>query len=227
MSTYGEQAKVWKGAEKAIEEIRNIFCVGRNYRDHALELGNQVPAKPLIFGKSTHALAAAKNSVMLPPGRLNIHHEIELVLYIGKSYRKGTSVSEMVQAVALGLDLTDRDCQNELKKAGHPWELAKSFKSSAVVTDFYELDDAANLYNSSFSLELDGKNVQTGTPSQMIFDLQTLVDYVGTNFGLAADDILYTGTPMGVGPLSSGQAVRMLMDGTEWGKFKVLTGNRE
>jgi fumarylpyruvate hydrolase len=224
VNRYGDNAVVWKSAERAIEDIRNIFCVGRNYRDHAKELGNDVPKKPLIFGKSTHALTTARDTVILPAGRSNIHHEIELVLYIGQAYHPGISVNKIVKAVSLGLDLTDRDLQNELKKAGHPWELAKGFPSSAVVTDFYEIHDIANLVESSFSLELNGNKVQTGSPSQMIFDFQALIDYVGTHFGLKADDILYTGTPMGVGPLSSGQDARMLMDDHEWGKFQVQIG---
>ncbi len=221
MNSFGENAVVWKSAAKAVQDIRNIFCVGRNYRDHAIELGNDVPKRPLIFGKSTHALALAKDTVILPKGRSNIHHEIEIVLYMGASYRKGMSAGELVKAIALGLDLTDRDIQNELKDARHPWELAKGFLGSAVVTDFYEIDDVNQLTNSTFSLELDGKNVQIGSPSQMIFDFQTLIDYVGKNFGISADDILYTGTPKGVGPLSNGQVARMLMDGQEWGKFEI------
>jgi fumarylpyruvate hydrolase len=226
VNSYGDHAAIWKPAEQAIGDVRNIFCVGRNYSDHALELGNEVPEHPLIFGKSTHALAAAKDTVILPAGKTNIHHEIELVLYIGRTYEAGISANDLVKAVALGLDLTDRDIQTKLKKAGHPWELAKGFPGSAVVTDFYEIDNLEYLQDSTFTLELNGKVVQTGLPSRMIFDFQSLVDYVGKHFTLQADDILYTGTPEGVGPLSEGQVARMHMNGHEWGKFQVQIENR-
>ncbi len=216
-----EFAAVWRPANQAIHEIKNIFCVGRNYRAHATELGNDIPTQPLVFGKSTHALAAAKQFVQLPSSASSIHHEIELVLYIGAPYHKGISVDELVSGVALGLDLTKRDTQNTLKLAGHPWELAKGFPGSAVITDFYAVESLQALNRHTFSLELDGLVVQSGSPAQMIFDFQTLVDYVGVHFGLDNHDILYTGTPKGVGPLANHQVVRMLMDGNEWGKFEV------
>ena len=144
-----------------------------------------------------------------------------MVLYIGKKYTPGISVDELVDAVGLGLDLTDRDAQSELKKAGQPWELAKGFPGSAVISDFFAIDRISKLTESTFVLELDGQVVQSGSPAQMIFDFQTLIDYVGMNFGLEPHDILYTGTPKGVGPLKQGQKARFLMDGREWGNFVV------
>ncbi|MCY0888390.1 MAG: fumarylacetoacetate hydrolase family protein [Alicyclobacillaceae bacterium] len=203
----------WLRSTEAIEKIRNIFCVGRNYRDHATELGNEVPAEPLIFGKSTHALASASHPIKLPRGRANIHHELEWVLFIARDHVVSRPFSDCVGGVALGLDLTDRDAQNRLKAAGQPWELAKGFPGSAVVTDFYTVQDWEEFSHLSFSLVSDGRALQRATAAEMIFPWQVLVDYVGEHFGLQAGDILYTGTPAGVGRLTAGQVLEFHVDG--------------
>lgn len=221
MKAFGENPKVVMTAGDAVNTIKNVFCVGRNYRNHALELGNDVPTAPLIFGKSTHALKAASGQLKLPEGRLDIHHELEVVLYMGLDYTPGCSVDSMVAGVALGLDLTDREAQNRLKKAGQPWEYAKGFPQSAVITSFYAVQDWDALRHTVFTLELDGRIVQQGVLNDMMFDFQYLVDYVGKHFGLCKGDILYTGTPAGVGPLVVGQSLALRMDEQVWGQMVV------
>jgi fumarylpyruvate hydrolase len=211
----------WLSAADAIKRIRNIFCVGRNYVDHAKELGNAVPTKPLIFGKSTHSLVPASGSIELPKARTNIHHELEIVLFIGRDYTPGASVSGLVSGVGLGLDLTDRDAQNQLKAAGQPWEFAKAFRNSAVVTDFYRIDGLENLTDIPFSLEKDGVEVQRGVARDMLFDFQKLADYVGEHFGLAEGDILFTGTPAGVGSLQAGQSLKLTFGSTLFGTCTI------
>ena len=120
----------------AFEQIRNIYCVGRNYALHAKELGNDVPEQPMIFSKPTHALHPAKGKLQLPGGIGEIHHELELVVRIAAPYEQGKPLTELIDGVALGIDWTARDVQNELKEKRHPWLLAKGFKGSAVLSDF-------------------------------------------------------------------------------------------
>ncbi|SFV04136.1 fumarylacetoacetate hydrolase family protein [Alicyclobacillus macrosporangiidus] len=213
--------KPYRTAQEALTHVKNIFCVGRNYRDHAAELGNDVPSKPMIFGKSTHALAVADGVVRVPAGRENIHHELEIVLWMKGPYQPGAALSDVVGGIALGLDLTDRDAQTELKKAGHPWELAKGFQGSAVITDFYEVADWNALLETPFELRINGRIAQSGQAKDMIFSFDTLIGYVRTHFGLDADDLLFTGTPAGVGPLRAGDELELVMDGRVWGRCRV------
>lgn len=208
-------------ANSQFSQIRNIFCVGRNYRDHATELGNAIPTEPMIFAKSTHALVPAKDRLVLPNGRTDIHHELEIVLYIGRSLEAGRTASDVVTKIALGLDLTDRTAQSRLKDKGHPWEYAKSFVGSAVVTDFYTFDSFQSVEECTFSLSIDGHDVQVGYPRDMVFNFDKLVSYVHEHYGLTEGDILFTGTPAGVSALQNGQQCVMRMNGDDWGSFTV------
>jgi fumarylpyruvate hydrolase len=216
--------EVFLSAAKAREAVRNIFCVGRNYRDHALELGNAVPEAPLIFGKPTHAIAVAAGDLVLPEARANIHHELEIVLYMQDRHRPGRAYTESVGGIALGLDLTDRDAQNRLKAAGQPWEFAKGFRNSAVLTDFRRVKDWDLLVETPFTLEKNGTIVQKGVARDMLFSWQALLDYIATHFDLAAGDIVYTGTPAGVGPLDHDDHVTLAFAGEPWGHCRVLRG---
>ncbi|MCL6637679.1 MAG: fumarylacetoacetate hydrolase family protein, partial [Alicyclobacillus sp.] len=124
--------------------------------------------------------------------------------------------------VGLGIDLTDRDAQNILKKKGHPWEFAKGFIGSSVITDMYTVDDWQALLEAPFTLRLNGHTVQSGQAKDMIFEMPTLVDYIGRHFGLAAGDLIYTGTPAGVGPIRPGDYAELEMAGEVWGRFEVV-----
>lgn len=204
-------------AKDSLLSVRNIFCVGRNYVDHAKELGNAVPTSPLIFCKTTHALAEAAGRLLLPKDKSNIHHEVEIVLYIEKDHVPGQPFQESVGGIALGLDLTDRDMQSKLKAAGQPWELAKGFPSSAVITDFHQVVDWDALADTSFTLKKNGNVAQTGVARDMLFSWQVLLDYIAQQFTLKAHDIVYTGTPAGVGALSAGDKLELIFDGDTWG----------
>lgn len=182
--------------------INNIFCIGRNYADHAAELGNEVPKKPLVFSKPTNSLVEANGrTVQYPADQGEIHHEVEIVLYIGKDVTDRVKVDDVVTKMAMGVDLTLRDVQSELKKKGHPWLIAKGFKNAAVVTEFWKFPGEVACSESDFSLLCDGKVVQQGNISSMIFHFQTILEYIQANFGLKKGDIIYTGTPEGVGPI--------------------------
>ncbi|MCL6452552.1 MAG: fumarylacetoacetate hydrolase family protein [Alicyclobacillus sp.] len=212
---------VWLSAEEAVARVRNIYCVGRNYRDHATELGNAVPTEPMLFGKWTHAMVPCGGELRLPKGRTNIHHELELVLWLQRPYEPGTEWTEYVGGIALGLDLTDRDAQSRLKAAGQPWEDAKSFRGSGVVTDFYPVVDWAALLDTPFALEKNGAVVQEGRAAEMVFPFAQLLHHVGSRYGFGPGDLLFTGTPAGVGPLFPGDALRLLVDGDLWGTCTV------
>jgi fumarylpyruvate hydrolase len=214
-------------ATDAAKRIRNIFCVGRNYRDHALELGNAVPESPLIFGKPTHALTAAQGALVLPADRANIHHELEIVLYLKREHVPGQPFTESVGGVGLGLDLTDRDAQSALKAAGQPWEYAKGFRNAAVITDFREVMDWEALQQTSFELRKSGRVVQSGVVRDMLFSFQTLLDFIAKHFGLREDDVVYTGTPAGVGPLRAGDELQLIFDGEVWGHCTVQQSQGE
>ncbi|NEW08761.1 fumarylacetoacetate hydrolase family protein [Paenibacillus sp. SYP-B3998] len=202
------------------ETIRNIYCVGRNYRAHAAELGNDVPDQPMIFTKPTHALVELNGGDLTLPGNLGeIHYEAELVLHITKPYTLESSVDDIVGQYALGIDFTLRDVQNVIKKKGQPWLPAKGFLGSAPISKFRPFPGAAALVLTNFQLLQNGNVVQNGNISNMIFDLQTIVDYIAKHYGLGVGDIIYTGTPEGVGPVHNGDRLELL-----WGEEVVGAG---
>lgn len=188
-----------------MENIRNIYCVGRNYALHAKELNNEVPDSPFLFSKPTHALVKAEGQkISLPGDRGGVHYEVELVIHIGKDYEKGMKVDELVDSMALGIDFTLRDVQSELKKKGYPWLLAKGFPNSAPITKFIPFPGVEECKNMNFSLVKNGEQVQCGNIKNMLFDMQALVDFAAVHFGLGKGDIIFTGTPEGVGPIAHG-----------------------
>ncbi|MFC4766807.1 fumarylacetoacetate hydrolase family protein [Effusibacillus consociatus] len=197
-----------------MDTIRNVYCVGRNYKLHAQELGNDVPTSPMIFSKPTHALVQTQGQeVVLPADRGEVHHEAELVIHIGKPYTAGAKADDIIDRIALGIDFTLRDVQSELKKKGHPWLAAKGFRNSAIITEFHPFPGVEGCKQTDFSLLKNGEQVQRGNISDVIFDFQTIIDFIAANFGLGAGDIIYTGTPAGVGPVANGDRIEL-----KWGK---------
>ncbi|MEI7026808.1 fumarylacetoacetate hydrolase family protein [Paenibacillus sp. y28] len=209
----------------ALDGIRNIYCVGRNYRLHAAELGNDVPEEPMLFTKPTHALVPLDGQVITLPGaKGELHHEVELVVRIGRSYEPGVTADELIDGMALGLDLTLRDVQSVLKKKGHPWLAAKGFLHSAPITAFRPFPGVEQAGLKSFSLLKNGVQVQRGVTTDMIFSLQHLLDYCALHYGLGAGDIIFTGTPAGVSPLADGDQVSLRWDEETWGEaaFRLI-----
>lgn len=203
-----------------MKQIGNIYCVGRNYKLHAEELGNDVPTKPMIFGKPTHALAeTAGGEIVLPGTRGELHYETELIIHIARSYEHGVTLDEMVDEIALGIDFTLRDVQSELKKKGHPWLLAKGFKNSAILTPFHAFPGLDECLKTDFTLLKNGEQAQRGNIRNVIFDLMTLIQYISEHFGLEKGDIIYTGTPEGVGPVADGDVLTFLWGDQKWGEF--------
>jgi 2-keto-4-pentenoate hydratase/2-oxohepta-3-ene-1,7-dioic acid hydratase in catechol pathway len=183
-----------------------IICIGRNYAEHAKELGNAVPAEPVFFCKPDSALLPKGNPFFIPDWTSDVHYEVELVLRID---RLGKHISKEFApryygAVGLGIDFTARDVQEELKKKGLPWEKAKGFDGSAVVSqDFVPVED---LTKSSihFSLQKNNEVVQSGNSQDMIFDFDAIIAYVSQYMTLKIGDLIFTGTPSGVGKVSAG-----------------------
>jgi 2-keto-4-pentenoate hydratase/2-oxohepta-3-ene-1,7-dioic acid hydratase in catechol pathway len=202
--------------------IRNLICVGRNYGLHAAELGNAVPEKPMIFMKPTHAAVWMDGgAIELPGDRGELHFETELVLRIGKEYQPGMTVDDLADSFTLGIDFTLRDVQSELKKKGYPWLPAKGFLRSAPLGAFRPFPGAAAVRDTAFTLRRNGEVAQTGKAADMIFDLQTLVDYIAANFGLGAGDLIFTGTPAGVAAVADGDKLELLWGDDCVGSFQV------
>jgi len=188
-----------------------IIAVGMNYRKHLLELNDPVPAEPVIFSKPDSSLTvatarrpAANMPFFLPDFSDEIDYETELVVRIKKL---GKSISakfahRYYDEVTVGLDLTARDLQRKLRGEGKPWEICKGFDQSAVVGEFIPLKEAGDIRDLTFGLNLNGKTVQTGQTSDMIFSVDTIIEYVSRFFTLKTGDLIYTGTPSGIGKLS-------------------------
>jgi len=186
-------------------EPRNIYCVGRNYRLHAAELGNEVPTSPMIFTKPTHSVAnMIGGDLRLPGSQGSVHYEAELVFSVGKSYEAGIRIDELISAFTVGLDLTLRDVQDRLKAKGHPWLAAKGFRNSAVLGRWLAYPGSAEIEARDFGLRINDREVQRGNVRDMVFGLPELFEFIARNYGLAEGDLVFTGTPAGVGALNDG-----------------------
>ncbi|MEE2876783.1 MAG: fumarylacetoacetate hydrolase family protein [Candidatus Neomarinimicrobiota bacterium] len=199
----------------------NIFCVGQNYAKHAKELGNKVPEEPIFFQKASSCLSA-EDLIRLPKGKL-IHHEIELVMVFGIGGKNISTQSalEHISHWCLGLDLTDRPRQNEMRKKGLPWFDAKTFPGAAVITGREPFSWKA--IEKDFWLKKNGKEVQRGNVSDMVFDIATLISRLSDIITFSEQDLLFTGTPSGVGALNGGDELDLVSGGDTKGTFLVAT----
>lgn len=205
-----------------LSDIRNIYCVGRNYRLHAAELGNAVPDSPMIFTKPSHAAVEMRGEALYIPGSQGmVHYEAELVFAVGRAYEAGMSCDELFTSFTVGLDLTLRDVQDLIKANGQPWLPAKGFRSSATVGRWLDFPGEAAMTEYDFGLRLNGAEVQRGNVRDMVFTLQQIVDYIGQNYGLGAGDLIFTGTPEGVGSLSEGDKLEVWLNEQSLGEATV------
>ena len=199
-----------------------IICIGRNYVEHIKELDNERPSAPIIFMKPETALLQNNSPFYYPDFSNDIHHEVELLIKIdktGKSVRPNYAY-KYYQEIGLGIDFTARDIQTKAKKNGHPWELAKAFNHSAPVSDFLP-KIAHNLSNLSFHLLKNGQVVQKGNTSLMIWSIDELISYISRFILLKKGDIIFTGTPAGVGPIKIGDHLEGFLEEKKMFDFKI------
>ena len=193
-----------------------IICIGRNYRDHASELGNAVPDEPVFFLKPTTACLYPGQLIRLKPQLGEIHHELELVVMVDSyaSHVPKAMALGLVASFSLGLDLTARTIQNELKAKGLPWEKAKAFDGSAVLGEV-ELPMTAGTNLQSFDIQLkrNGAVVQQGNTSEMLFSVADIISHVSQFITLEPGDLIFTGTPAGVGPIAHGDLLEGFLNG--------------
>jgi len=184
-----------------------IICIGRNYVAHAQELKNEIPDEPVFFMKPDSSLLRNNDPFYIPDWTKEVHHEIELVIRInriGKNIDKQFA-HRYFDEIGLGIDFTARDIQNKLKEKGLPWEKAKAFDQAAVLSNvFIDKNDFADLNNIVFKLEINEKLVQDGNSKLMIFGFEEIISNVSKYVTLKIGDLIYTGTPAGVGPVKIG-----------------------
>ena len=190
-----------------------IICIGRNYAEHAKELGNEIPENPVIFMKPDTAILKKGSDFYIPEFSDDVHYELEVVLKISKGgkYIQEEKASNYFEEVGLGIDFTARDLQSQLKAKGLPWELAKGFDGSAVVSEFYKKSDF-DMRNLSFSLMKNKEKVQDGNTSMMIFSPEKIIAFVSQYFTLKTGDLIFTGTPKGVGKVAENDILQAFLE---------------
>lgn len=199
-----------------------IICIGRNYVDHAKELNNPVPISPLVFMKPPSALLTDNKPFYYPDFSTDIHYELEVVLRIKKNGKaiQSSFASSYYDQISLGIDFTARDLQDQCKEKGHPWEIAKAFDQSAVISQFVNLDNY-DRNSIKFQLHKNGQVVQDGNTADLIFNFDFLISYVSKFFTLQQGDYIFTGTPAGVGPITIGDTLEGYLDGQKILECKI------
>ncbi len=181
-----------------------IICIGRNYAKHIEELQNEKPENPVIFLKPDSAILAKNQPFFIPPFSDDIHYEVEVLVKINKvgKYIEEKFAPKYYDEIGLGIDFTARDLQSKLKEKGLPWEKAKGFDGSAVVGDFFPKENLGDLTNLKFTLSKNNQLVQDGNTNAMLWKIDEIIAYVSQFFTLKKGDIIFTGTPAGVGKVS-------------------------
>ncbi len=207
-------AKQWKSPRPVLElegkpyPVRTIWCLGRNFAAHARELNNPVEPEPLVFQKGLNALIPLQGKLALPRGKGPVHYECELVLALARINGKPEIVG-----IGVGLDLTLRGLQTELKKQGKPWTPAKSFDGAAPISQLIPVGEAQSLGEITFCLQVNDELVQKGRTSEMLLPWEKVPTYLNNFTDLQTGDLIFTGSPSGVGPLHPGDYVKVLLNG--------------
>ncbi|RFS18089.1 fumarylacetoacetate hydrolase family protein [Emticicia sp. C21] len=205
-----------------------IIAIGRNYAEHIKELNNERPDEPVIFTKPDTAILKDGEPFYYPDFSQDIHHEVEILLKINKM---GKNIEEKFahkyyDEVGIGIDFTARDIQSKLKSKGLPWDLAKGFNGSAPISDFVAKSKFEDLKNINFHLDITDANGETqtrqqGNTSMMLFSFDSIIAFVSRYFTLKTGDIIFTGTPAGVGPVKVGDKLTAFIEGTQMLEFEV------
>lgn len=200
-----------------------IICIGRNYVEHVAELKNEVPDEPVVFLKPDTAFLKNKQDFYIPEFTQELHYEAEIVLRINKI---GKHIDEKFarryfDAISIGIDFTARDLQNKLKAKGLPWEKAKAFDYSAVLGDLVPADDYPDMDNINFNLDINGQTVQKSNTGLVLYNFNKIIAYTSQFFTLKKGDLIYTGTPAGVGPVKIGDKLEGYIEGKKLLEFGV------
>lgn len=189
--------------------VGKMVCVGRNYSEHVKELGNKVPEKPVVFLKPNSSLIFSGDKIIYPTFSNEMHHEVELVLLIGKEIKNANpgKAEDAIEAYGVGLDMTLRDLQTKLKEKGHPWTIAKGFDTSAVVSDFISKREYTLTLDEKIILSVNGVKRQDDLLNKMIFSPAEIVEYLSSLMTLNKGDIIFTGTPKGVSKVNKGDKI--------------------
>lgn len=200
-----------------------IICIGRNYADHAKEMNAEVPTVPVFFMKPDTAILKNGQDFYYPDFTSDLHYECELVYRINKAGKniQAKFADKYYSEMTLGIDFTARDLQQECKKKGLPWEIAKSFESSAPISDVFQQTESINPKEISFELRKNGEVVQQGQSKDMIFSIDEIISYISRFMTLKTGDLIYTGTPQGVGPVSIGDVLEGSLNGQAMFRFEV------
>lgn len=199
-----------------------ILAIGRNYAKHIEELNNERPDEPVVFGKPETAILKKNAAFYHPDFSKDIHHEVEILVKICKV---GKNIDQKFahkyyDEIGIGVDFTARDLQSKAKAKGLPWDLAKGFNGSAPISEFVPKSNY-DLSNLNFSLKKDGKSVQVGNTSMMLFSIDYIISYVSKFFMLKKGDIIFTGTPEGVGPVEIGQRLEAFIEDEKMMDFEI------
>ena len=199
-----------------------IICIGRNYAKHIEELANERPDNPVVFLKPDSAILPNKNPFFIPPFSIDVHYEVEVLIKINKVGKHIASrfAHKYYDEIGLGIDFTARDVQQQCKEKGLPWEKAKAFDGSAVIGNFYNKKDF-NLENLSFQLLKNNEIVQDGNTQSMLWKIDELISYVSQYFTLKKGDIIFTGTPAGVGKVSENDVLLGQIEGLKAFEIRV------
>lgn len=203
--------------------VNNIYCIGRNYVDHIAELKNETPTEPVVFMKPNNSMLAHGGTIRLPHYSQSVHYECEMVLFIGQdSDGLGSrDLSGIVAGYGVGLDLTARDVQSRLKEKGLPWTKAKGFRGAACVSDFVDAAALPQAQDCVFTLTVNGELRQKGQTSHMIYPIAAILRELAESYGLKAGDVVFTGTPAGVGELHAGDKLELDLAGVVRAHFDV------
>ena len=204
----------FENGDKCPWTLGKILCVGRNYAAHAKELNNPIPSAPIVFLKPSTSAVPLDQPFSIPNNQGEVHHELELALLIGQPLSNCDEETgrNAVVGIGLALDLTLRDVQNRLKEKGHPWEVAKAFDGACPMTPFKPVQGLPDHHDLMFTLERNGKVQQHGRTGDMIFNIGQLLSFMSKHFTLNPGDVVLTGTPAGVGPLVSGDQLKVRLN---------------
>jgi 2-keto-4-pentenoate hydratase/2-oxohepta-3-ene-1,7-dioic acid hydratase in catechol pathway len=207
--------------------VENIFCIGRNYAEHAKELGNPVPTEPVVFLKPTSSICYSEGKLLLPKQSSRVDHEVEIVIAIGKSGRdlNEKQALEVIDSIGVGIDFTARDLQDKAKEKALPWAVSKGFDSFAAISSFVACPkDPQKLADLHFSLHVNGVLKQTGHSAEMLNSIPRIISYLSGIFTLSPGDLIFTGTPKGVSPVQAGDKLSAKLE--DWTELSLIATPR-